>query len=66
MFRAGTATTDNDYLIQWSDGTAVNSAVVEDVGTAAPTLHVDPATGTITLEAAATVAVVGSAGPVHG
>jgi hypothetical protein len=66
VFKAGTATTDNDYMIQWSDGTAVNSIVVENVGTAAPTLHVDPATGTITLEAAATVAVVGTAGPVHG
>jgi hypothetical protein len=66
VFKAGTATTDNDYMIQWSDGATVNSVVVEDVGTAAPTLHVDPATGTITLEAAATVAVVGTAGPVHG
>ena len=66
VFKAGTAATDNDYMIQWSDGTAVNSVVVENVGTAAPTLHVDPTTGTITLEAAAAVAVVGTAGPLHG
>jgi hypothetical protein len=65
VFKAGTAATDDDYLIQWSDGAAVNSVVVENFGTAAPTLHVDPATGTITLAAATTVAVVGSAAPVH-
>ena len=66
VFKAGTATTDNDFMIQWSDGTAVNSIVVEDFGTAAPTLHVDPTTGTITLEAAAAVAVVGTAGLLPG
>lgn len=66
MFKAGTATTDDDYMIQWSDGTSVNSVVVENVGTTAPTLHVDPSTGTITLAAASAVAVVGTADPVHG
>jgi hypothetical protein len=66
MFKAGAATTDDDYLIQWSDGTSVNSIVMENVGTTAPTLHVDPTTGTITLAAASTVAVVGTADPVHG
>jgi hypothetical protein len=66
VFKAGTAATDNDYMIQWSDGTAVNSVVAENVGTTAPTLHVDPATGTITLEAAAAVAVVGTAGLLPG
>jgi hypothetical protein len=65
VFKAGTAATDDDYMIQWSDGSAVNSIVLENVGTAAPTLHLDPGTGTITLAAAATVAVVGSADPVH-
>jgi hypothetical protein len=66
VFKAGTATTDDDYMIQWSDGTSVNSIVVENLGTTAPTLHVDPTTGTITLAAASTVAVVGTADPVHG
>jgi len=66
VFKAGTATTDDDYLIQWSDGTAVNNIVLENAGTTAPTLHVDPATGTITLAAAATAAVVGIAEPVFG
>jgi len=66
VFKAGTATTDDDYMIQWSDGTSVNSIVVENVGTTAPTLHVDPVTGAITLAAAATVAVVGTADPVLG
>jgi hypothetical protein len=66
VFKAGTAATDNDYMIQWSDGTAVNSVVAENVGTTAPTLHVDPATGTITLEAAAAVALVGTAGLLPG
>lgn len=66
VFKAGTATADDDYMIQWSDGTSVNSIVVENFGTAAPTLHVDPATGTITLAAAAAVAVVGTADPVFG
>ncbi|WP_198116884.1 DUF4214 domain-containing protein [Massilia rhizosphaerae] len=66
VFKAGTATTDDDYMIQWSDGTSVNSVVLENVGTTAPTLHVDPATGTITLAAASAVAVVGIADPVHG
>ena len=65
MFKAGTAATDDDYMVQWSDGAAVNSIVVENFGTAAPTLHLDPSTGTITLAAAATVAVVGSADPAH-
>jgi hypothetical protein len=66
VFKVGTATTDDDYMIQWSDGTSVNSIVVENFGTTAPTLHVDPATGTITLAAAAAVAVIGTADPVHG
>lgn len=66
VFKAGTATTDDDYLIQWSDGASVNSIVVENFGTTAPVLHVDPTTGTITLATAATVAVVGTPVPVHG
>ncbi|MGJ7914070.1 DUF4214 domain-containing protein [Massilia sp. LXY-6] len=65
VFKAGTGTTNDDYMIQWSDGTSVSSIVVENFGTTAPTLHVDPATGTITL-VAATVVVVGSVAPVHG
>jgi hypothetical protein len=65
VFKAGTQSTDDDYLIQWSDGTSVNSVVVENFGTTAPVLHVDPVTGTITL-AAAGVAVVGTAAPLHG
>jgi hypothetical protein len=64
VFKAGTATTDDDYMIQWSDGTSVNSIVAENVGTTAPTLHVDPTSGTITL-ADATVGVVGTAVPVN-
>ncbi|WP_075791748.1 DUF4214 domain-containing protein [Massilia putida] len=66
VFKAGTATTSDDYMIQWSDGTSVNSIVVENFGPTAPTLHVDPTTGTITLAATAAVAVVGTAAPVHG
>ena len=65
VFKAGTATTDDDYMVQWSDGTSVNSILAENFGTTAPTLHVDLTTGTITLAAAA-VAVVGTAVPVHG
>lgn len=65
VFKAGTATTCDDYMIQWSDGSSVNSIVLENFGTTAPTLHVDPATGAITLATTSTVALVGTAAPVH-
>jgi hypothetical protein len=66
VFKAGTATSCDDYMVQWSDGASVNSIVLENFGATAPTLHVDPATGAITLAAASTVAVVGTAAPVLG
>nr|WP_314545843.1 DUF4214 domain-containing protein [uncultured Massilia sp.] len=37
VFKAGDAGTDNDYLFQWSDGSQVNSILLHDFGTAAPT-----------------------------
>lgn len=37
VFKAGDAGTDNDYLVQWSDGSQINSILLHDFGTAAPT-----------------------------
>lgn len=44
-----TAGADNDYMLQWADGTAVHSIVLKDFGVTAPTLTVNVANDSLTL-----------------
>ena len=51
-FTAGTGGSNDDYIVQWADGTKVHSVVLKDYGTTAPTLTADAAADTLTLAAA--------------
>lgn len=44
-----TAGADNDYMLQWADGTAVHSIVLKDFDVTAPTLTVNVANDSLTL-----------------
>lgn len=48
-FTAGTDVGDDDYLVQWADGTTVSSVVLNDVGSSGLGLVADTARGTLTL-----------------
>lgn len=50
-FTAGTGGSNDDYIVQWADGTNVHSVVLKDYGTTAPTLTADAAADTLTLAA---------------
>lgn len=41
VFKAGATASDNDYLLQWADGTRVNSVVLHDYGTMDTALQVN-------------------------
>lgn len=59
-FTAGAAAGDNDYLLQWADGSSVHSIVLNNYGTAAPLLNVDTNASTISLYADTTPPVISS------
>ena len=50
-FTAGAGGSNDDYIVQWADGTAVHSVVLKDYGTTAPTLTADETAGTLTITA---------------
>lgn len=47
-FTSGSGVADNDYLLQWSDGTLIHGVILKDWGTSAPSLSVNPSGDQIT------------------
>lgn len=47
-FTAGVTAADDDYMLQWSDGTAIHSVIVKDFGASAPSLSINVPNDTIT------------------
>lgn len=45
VFNAGSADSDDDYMVQWGDGAQVNSVIVHNYGVLAPTVSVQQLLG---------------------
>ncbi|MDH4394681.1 MAG: hypothetical protein QE278_03290 [Limnobacter sp.] len=48
-FTAGAGFNDNDYMLQWADGTTINSTIINNLGTTKFKLNVDKANSTVSV-----------------